>query len=43
MWAPGADRLTAGQAGQGPVAKAAPKYVNKNLEWKGFTLKNRSF
>jgi hypothetical protein len=43
MWAPGADRLTTGQAGQGPVAKAVPKYVTNNLELKGFTLKNRGF
>jgi hypothetical protein len=35
MWA---DRLTAEQAGQGPVAKAAPKYVKNDLELKGFTL-----
>jgi hypothetical protein len=34
----GVDRLTAEQAGQGPLAKAAPKYVKNNLELKGFTL-----
>jgi hypothetical protein len=38
MWAPEADRLTAEHAGQGPVAKAAPKCVKNNLEVKGFTL-----